>query len=66
MSGQLHVLYVHFGDRTGPAGEESGTDPAGGSPELLGLLADFTPVVQALPPDAALADVRGAAALLRP
>ncbi|KUL33890.1 DNA polymerase [Streptomyces sp. NRRL F-4489] len=28
--------------------------------QLLGLLAQFTPVVQALPPDAALADVRGA------
>ncbi|WP_432195878.1 DNA polymerase Y family protein [Streptomyces sp. bgisy027] len=29
-------------------------------PVLLGLLEDFTPVVQALPPDAALADLRGA------
>ncbi|MFJ9747509.1 hypothetical protein DMH25_35380 [Streptomyces sp. WAC 01325] len=29
-------------------------------PGLLGLLEDFTPVVQALPPDAALADLRGA------
>ncbi|MFI9052695.1 helix-hairpin-helix domain-containing protein [Streptomyces sp. NPDC053427] len=28
--------------------------------QLLGLLAQFTPVVEALPPDAALADVRGA------
>ncbi|WP_340562740.1 DNA polymerase Y family protein [Streptomyces sp. GSL17-111] len=44
------VLYVHFGaGRT----EES-------YPHLLDLLADITPVVQALPPDAALADVRGA------
>ncbi|MEE1929263.1 hypothetical protein V1J52_13925 [Streptomyces sp. TRM 70351] len=43
------VLYVHFG---GCAEERY--------PELLGLLADITPVVQALPPDAALADVRGA------
>ncbi|MFJ4327058.1 DNA polymerase thumb domain-containing protein [Streptomyces tricolor] len=29
-------------------------------PELLGLLEEFTPVVEALPPDAALADLRGA------
>ncbi|MFJ7076741.1 DNA polymerase thumb domain-containing protein [Streptomyces sp. NPDC098781] len=29
-------------------------------PGLLGLLEDFTPVVQALPPDTALADLRGA------
>lgn len=29
-------------------------------PGLLGLLEDFTPVVQALPPDLALADLRGA------
>lgn len=29
-------------------------------PDLLELLADLTPVVQALPPDAALADLRGA------
>lgn len=29
-------------------------------PRLLGLLEDFTPVVQALPPDGALADLRGA------
>ncbi|MFJ5839294.1 DNA polymerase thumb domain-containing protein [Streptomyces shenzhenensis] len=29
-------------------------------PGLLGLLAEFTPVVEALPPDGALADLRGA------
>ncbi|MEU0413632.1 hypothetical protein ABZ307_38395 [Streptomyces griseorubiginosus] len=29
-------------------------------PELLGLLEEFTPVVEALPPDGALADLRGA------
>ncbi|MEU6818687.1 hypothetical protein [Streptomyces sp. NPDC046860] len=29
-------------------------------PELLGLLEEFTPVVEGLPPDAALADLRGA------
>ncbi|WP_327182220.1 DNA polymerase Y family protein [Streptomyces sp. NBC_01334] len=29
-------------------------------PALLGLLEDFTPVVEALPPDGALADLRGA------
>ncbi|MFF8675466.1 hypothetical protein [Streptomyces sp. NPDC015242] len=31
-----------------------------GLPELLGMLEEFTPVVQALPPDGALADLRGA------
>lgn len=53
MSGSVgdepHVLYVHFGPRARERYEE-----------LLALLGDFTPVVQALPPDAALADVRGA------
>lgn len=44
-----HVLYVRFG--------EAARDHY---PDLLELLADITPVVQALPPDAALADVRGA------
>jgi DNA polymerase-4 len=44
------VLYVHF--------DEGCTEE--NYPELLELLADLTPVVQALPPDAALADVRGA------
>ncbi|MGP4011547.1 DNA polymerase Y family protein [Streptomyces sp. 4N124] len=29
-------------------------------PELIGLLEEFTPVVEALPPDGALADLRGA------
>ncbi|MFE1176225.1 hypothetical protein [Streptomyces sp. NPDC058773] len=33
---------------------------AGCYEQLLGLLGQFTPVVEALPPDAALADVRGA------
>lgn len=46
---QARVLYVHFGP-----------DAASCYPELLGLLGDITPVVQALPPDAALVDVRGA------
>ena len=32
----------------------------GSCAQLLGLLEEFTPVVEALPPDAALADVRGA------
>ncbi|MGD9484439.1 hypothetical protein WDH52_14475 [Streptomyces sp. TRM70308] len=50
MDGTVHVLYVHFG--TGLTEERY--------PRLLELLADITPVVQALPPDAALADVRGA------
>lgn len=44
-----HVLYVHFGEGAHERYEE-----------LLTLLTDITPVVQALPPDAALADVRGA------
>lgn len=49
-----HVLYAHF-------------HPVGGGPlgarsyeALLALLGQVTPVVQALPPDAALADVGGA------
>ncbi len=51
-----HVLHVRFHSPDGPAavlGEE-----AYGC--LLALLGEITPVVQALPPDAALADVRGA------
>ncbi|OEV03180.1 helix-hairpin-helix domain-containing protein, partial [Streptomyces oceani] len=44
-----HVLYVHFGPHAEPY-----------HAQLLDLLRDVTPVVQALPPDAALADVRGA------
>lgn len=46
---QPHVLYVHF---------DSAADED--RPDLLDLLRDITPVVQALPPDAALADVAGA------
>jgi DNA polymerase-4 len=60
---ELHVLYVHFEAAGSQAGGASAEEDADGRPEfaeLLGLLADFTPVVQALPPDAALADVRGA------
>lgn len=50
-----HVLYLRFraADGGGPPGEETYEG-------LRGLLTEFTPVVQALPPDAALADVRGA------
>ncbi|MGP3978700.1 DNA polymerase Y family protein [Streptomyces sp. 8N114] len=51
--GEPHVLYVHFGDPTGDLTPER-------YDALLALLTDITPVVQALPPDAALADVRGA------
>ncbi|UGY90580.1 DNA polymerase Y family protein [Streptomyces gobiensis] len=47
---QEHVLYVHFGEGHTPEGY----------PGLLELIAGITPVVQALPPDAALADVGGA------
>ncbi|MEU1280427.1 hypothetical protein [Streptomyces sp. NPDC005805] len=43
------ILYVHFG---GPL-------PDAAYRGLIGLLGEFTPVVQALPPDAALADVSG-------
>ena len=52
---QLRVLYVHFG-----AGARQVEEDCPEFSVLLGLLAGFTPVVQALPPDAALADVRGA------
>ncbi|MEV4871080.1 DNA polymerase thumb domain-containing protein [Streptomyces syringium] len=48
------VLYVHFHPAAGTALEEETYDG------LLALLAEVTPVVQALPPDAALMDVRGA------
>lgn len=48
-----HVLHVRFH-------LPSGATPAAGTYEqLLGLISGFTPVVEALPPDAALADVRG-------
>jgi DNA polymerase-4 len=49
-----HVLYVRF---HAPGGELLGTEVYEG---LLGLLGGVTPVVEAMPPDAALADVRGA------
>ncbi|OEV06443.1 DNA polymerase Y family protein, partial [Streptomyces nanshensis] len=55
----LRVLYVRFEERDPGEGAGEANDPAR-FPRLLGLLADFTPVVQALPPDAALVDVRGA------
>ncbi|MFR9799443.1 DNA polymerase thumb domain-containing protein [Streptomyces sp. MS06] len=47
----MTVLCIRF--RMPPAGESA-------LPELLGLLQEFTPVVEALPPDGALADLRGA------
>ncbi len=48
-----HVFYVRFHPVGAPVlGEEA-------YPPLLELLGEITPVVQALPPDAALADVRG-------
>ncbi|MFJ9409864.1 hypothetical protein [Streptomyces sp. NPDC101393] len=49
--GMLHVRFRAAGDAPVSAEEYE---------ELLRLLARFTPVVEALPPDAALADVRGA------
>lgn len=48
-----HVLYVRF-----DGGTPARTDEV--YPDLLALLTGITPVVQPLPPDAALADVRGA------
>lgn len=47
----MTILCVRF--QLPPAGEAA-------LPGLLGLLEDFTPVVEALPPDGALADLRGA------
>ncbi len=47
----MTILCVRF--HLPPAGE------AAALPGLLGLLEDFTPVVEALPPDGALADLRG-------
>lgn len=43
------ILYVHFGD----------PQPEPTYRRLMDTLAEFTPMVQALPPDAALADVSG-------
>ncbi|MEU7167814.1 hypothetical protein AB0A70_24760 [Streptomyces morookaense] len=48
------VLYVHFHPVAGGALGEGAYDG------LLALLGELTPLVQALPPDAALAEVRGA------
>jgi nucleotidyltransferase/DNA polymerase involved in DNA repair len=50
------ILYVRF--RPAPALGTGGVEAA--LPSLLGLAEDISPVVQALPPDAALIDVRGA------
>jgi nucleotidyltransferase/DNA polymerase involved in DNA repair len=47
----MTILCVRF--QLPPTGEAA-------LPGLLGLLEDFTPVVEALPPDGALADLRGA------
>lgn len=43
------ILYLHFGD----------PQPDATYHQLLGMIGEFTPVAQALPPDAALADVSG-------
>ncbi|MCC9310069.1 hypothetical protein LN042_23875 [Kitasatospora sp. RB6PN24] len=48
------VLYLRFHPPTGRVPEDAEYG------RLLDLLTDFTPIVQALPPDAALADVAGA------
>lgn len=51
---QPGVLHIRFR-------AADGTPPSAGCFEqLLRLLAQFTPVIEVLPPDAALADVRGA------
>ncbi|MEU5837838.1 helix-hairpin-helix domain-containing protein [Streptomyces diacarni] len=58
-TGEPHILYVHFGAAPHP-GAAHRAPHEGRYEELLALLTDITPLVQALPPDAALADVRGA------
>ncbi|MEU7280549.1 hypothetical protein AB0A69_17450 [Streptomyces sp. NPDC045431] len=50
------ILYVRF--RLEPTREGGGAEAL--LPQLVGMLGQFTPVVEAAPPDAALADVRGA------
>jgi nucleotidyltransferase/DNA polymerase involved in DNA repair len=50
------ILYVRF--RRAPTYETGGVEAA--LPALLALAEDISPLVQALPPDAALVDVRGA------
>ncbi|MEV7286417.1 hypothetical protein AB0O01_17875 [Streptomyces sp. NPDC093252] len=52
----MTILCVRFQ----PPREDAGAAPEGALPGLLALLEEFTPVVQALPPDGALADLRGA------
>ncbi|MET9802681.1 hypothetical protein [Streptomyces sp. NPDC006368] len=50
------ILYVRF--RLEPTPERGGAEAL--LPQLVALLGEFTPVVEAAPPDAALVDVRGA------
>lgn len=60
--GPAEVLYVRF-RAAGDGGAEGGQGASLGAEtygHLLRLLGQFTPVIEALPPDAALADVRGA------
>ncbi|MEV1066656.1 hypothetical protein [Streptomyces sp. NPDC050263] len=52
----MTILCVRF--QLPPASETVAVEAA--LPALLGLLEEFTPVVEALPPDGALADLRGA------
>ncbi|GAA2668447.1 hypothetical protein [Streptomyces lunalinharesii] len=54
------TLYVRFRTAAGEPDGPGGPVDARQYEQLLGLLGQFTPVIQALPPDAALADVRGA------
>ncbi|NLU69048.1 hypothetical protein [Streptomyces sp. HNM0574] len=55
---RLRVLYVRLGRDDAPDGTGPGTEDR--YARLLALLADVSPVVQPLPPDAALVDVGGA------
>ncbi|WP_434093108.1 DNA polymerase Y family protein [Streptomyces lasiicapitis] len=60
----MSTLYVRF--LTSGAERPEGASGAGGAsgeamlPQLLAVVGEFTPVVEAVPPDAALADVSGA------
>ncbi|MEU9333704.1 hypothetical protein AB0D49_11165 [Streptomyces sp. NPDC048290] len=53
----MTILCVRFQQ---PPRDTAAPSPEGVLPGLLALLEEFTPVVEALPPDGALADLRGA------
>ncbi|MGW2048181.1 DNA polymerase Y family protein [Streptomyces sp. NPDC001858] len=60
----MTILCVRFQSPSTSGTAETDIDTGAGTgaalPALLGLLEEFTPVVEALPPDGALADLRGA------